>query len=69
MICRKYSFEKLTQFSHGNNALGVPVVQIDGLVLERNICFFNIVAFSYLEQTEPTLPLKHLVVGRISLKH
>jgi hypothetical protein len=31
--------------------------------------FFKLVELSYLEQTEPTSPLKYLVVGSIPLKN
>jgi hypothetical protein len=37
MIFRKYSFQKLTQFTLGNNALGVPSSNMDGF-LSRDSC-------------------------------
>jgi hypothetical protein len=32
MICRKRSFQKLTQFLHGNNVLGAAACNIDGFL-------------------------------------
>jgi hypothetical protein len=37
MIFRKYSFEKVTQFSLGNNALDVPASNTDDF-LSRDTC-------------------------------
>jgi hypothetical protein len=34
MICRKYSFQKLTQLSQGNNVLDVPASNTDGFLLK-----------------------------------
>jgi hypothetical protein len=31
--CRKYSFQKLTQSSHGNNMLDAPACNTDGFLL------------------------------------
>jgi hypothetical protein len=37
MICRKYSCQKLSKFSQGNNVLDAPASNIDGF-LWRYIC-------------------------------
>jgi hypothetical protein len=41
MICRKYSFQKQTQFSQGNNVLDATASNIDGF-LWRGSCVFSI---------------------------
>jgi hypothetical protein len=37
MICSKYTFQKLTQFSQGNNVIDIAASNIDG-VLRRDTC-------------------------------
>jgi hypothetical protein len=37
MLCRKYSFQKLTPFSHGNNVLDAAACNIEGF-LSRDTC-------------------------------
>jgi hypothetical protein len=41
LSCKKYSFQKLTQFSKENNALGDPATNIDGFVW-RDMCVSSI---------------------------
>jgi hypothetical protein len=41
--CRKYSFEKLTQCSNGNNMLDTPPSNTY-FSSERYMCFFNLAA-------------------------
>jgi hypothetical protein len=60
VICRKYSFQKLTQFSLGNNALGALLVkQMESF--ERYLYFFNLHEKANLEQNKPFSTLKTMI--------
>jgi hypothetical protein len=41
LICRKYTFQKLTQFLQGNNVLDAPASDTSGFSLESYMCFYN----------------------------
>jgi hypothetical protein len=49
LICRKYSFLKLTQFSQENNIMDVPASNTDGL-FSRYIGFYTLTDQAYLEK-------------------
>jgi hypothetical protein len=51
LICRKYSFQRVTEFSHGNNVLQTEASSIDGF-LRRDICFTS-------TQLKRTIWIKH----------
>jgi hypothetical protein len=55
---RKYFFEKLTQFSQGNNVLDATASTTNGFLL-RETCFINLAEYPYLEQREPISTLKN----------
>jgi hypothetical protein len=57
---RQYSFQKLTQFSLGNNVLDAPISNIDGF-LSRDTVFLHLSIQAYLEQSEFFSPLKTLM--------
>jgi hypothetical protein len=41
MICRKYSFQKLTQFSQGNNVLDAAAFSVEGFLWKGTCIFFS----------------------------
>jgi hypothetical protein len=68
MICRKYSFQKLTQFSLGNKALYTPASYSDGFL--RGIHEFFLSSWiALLDQTEPMATLKHVCCRKYSCQN
>jgi hypothetical protein len=59
MIFGKYSFQKLTQLSQGNNVLDAAPSTTHRSLL-RDMCFLNLAEYTYLEQIEPISILKVL---------
>jgi hypothetical protein len=68
LSCRKYSFEKLTQFLHGNNVLDASASNTDFFFPERYICFFKLAGSAYLEQNEHLSTVKSLIGRKCSLQ-
>jgi hypothetical protein len=66
--CRKYFFQKLTQFSQGSNVLGFCFLH-RLFSFERYMCFFNSAELAYLEQSEPMCTLKPLTCRSIPFKN
>jgi hypothetical protein len=56
---RKYSFQKLTQLSLGNNVIDLPASE-PVISIERYMCLFNSAEEYYLEQRETISTFKNL---------
>jgi hypothetical protein len=66
MICRKYSFEKLTQFSQGNNVLDAAASHIHGF-LWRDTCVSSTQLNSPIWTNKPYLQLETHKLQRVFL--
>jgi hypothetical protein len=64
---RKYSIQKLIQFSQCNNELDVPASNKDCFLL-RDTCVPHLAEFAYLEQTEPISTFKILSCRKYSFQ-
>jgi hypothetical protein len=65
--CRKYSFQKVTQLSQGNNILDVPASNTGGF-LSRDTRVTSAQHNRPMQQTESISTLKHLSCRRYSFK-
>jgi hypothetical protein len=63
--CKKYSYQKLTEFSQGSHVLDVPPTNTDGF-LSRDTCFFNSAVKVFLEQRDPNTILINLSCRKYS---
>jgi hypothetical protein len=59
LTCRKYSIQKLTKFSQGNNMLDAAASDIDGFLREINK-FFNSLQWDYWEEIDHISNFKNL---------
>jgi hypothetical protein len=67
LICRKYSFQKLTQFSQGSNVRGDVASNIDGF-LWRDTCVLQLRQIGLLVANRANLYHKHLSCRRLSFQ-
>jgi hypothetical protein len=65
MICRKYSFQKLTLFSQGYNVQDDPPSNTD-FFFETYMRFFNLEEYECLEQNEPFSTFKTMIFRKYS---
>jgi hypothetical protein len=57
LICRKDSFQKLSQLGQRNHVVAAALSNIDGF-LAKDACVFNSAEKTYFEHAEPIAPLK-----------
>jgi hypothetical protein len=68
MICRKYFFQNLKQFSQGNNVLGAHASNTDGFLFRDTSVSSTLLKRQYLEQTEPMSTMKHISCRKYSFQ-
>jgi hypothetical protein len=67
LSCRRHSFQKVIQFSQGNNVLHAPASNADGFLYGIHL-FLNLHEGAYLEQNEPFSTLETMICRKCSFQ-